>query len=424
MGGSALIGVLGLLLAALMLFAQAYAPAPEPRTPAERRALNLRVFDKVWEAVDRRYYDRTFHGVDWRKTRAVWRPRAADMTNSWGLYWLVLHNMLAQLQDGHTQVAEPSAPSRALEATSSTGARSRRRSLCPGVDLFLGATTAGGLNGLSDRVLDVRRGTPADAAGVEPGWRIGNVNVSAPSSGCRWITQMEVRDDDGHLHLVRGDAPPPEPPPPPHSARTLPGGARLLAFTSFVEEPAHWLLGELAHAPPQGVVFDLRRNGGGDEFALKIIAGALLGPGAPLGEAVTRGSAHQWRSAPLSWWRRLILNDHAPEDRRAYRGPLIVLVGPATASAAELLADAVQHEHRGLIVGDRTAGSVLLAKHVRLRDGGTLSISIADVRGASGRRLEGVGVAPDVPVRQTLAAIRAGRDLTLEAAEARLAGRR
>ena len=34
-----------------------------------------------------------------------------------------------------------------------------------------------------------------------------------------------------------------------------------------------------------------------------------------------------------------------------------------------------------------------------------------------GRRLEGVGVSPDLPVAQTLATVRAGRDLPLEAAE-------
>jgi C-terminal processing protease CtpA/Prc len=49
-----------------------------------------------------------------------------------------------------------------------------------------------------------------------------------------------------------------------------------------------------------------------------------------------------------------------------------------------------------------------------------LQIGVEDFRGLDGKRLEGVGVPPDVPVKLTLADVRAGIDADLAAALAEL----
>jgi C-terminal processing protease CtpA/Prc len=73
------------------------------------------------------------------------------------------------------------------------------------------------------------------------------------------------------------------------------------------------------------------------------------------------------------------------------------------------------------LYGQHTGGDVLLASSFQLADGGIVQVATADIRGADGRRLEDEGVKVDKEVRPTLAAIRASRDLVLEAAQTDLA---
>jgi C-terminal processing protease CtpA/Prc len=66
----------------------------------------LAVFDDAWSTINDRYYDRTFHGLDWDGQRLVFRSRAAETRSSQELYE-VLRNMIAPLDDPHTRVFSP-----------------------------------------------------------------------------------------------------------------------------------------------------------------------------------------------------------------------------------------------------------------------------------------------------------------------------
>ena len=59
----------------------------------ERRTMNRRVFDTVWNEVRRHYYDPDLHGLDWRASRDVYRPLALAAPDDRTLY-LVLERML------------------------------------------------------------------------------------------------------------------------------------------------------------------------------------------------------------------------------------------------------------------------------------------------------------------------------------------
>src|SRR5918998_823736 len=74
-----------------------YASTPEGR---------LRIFDEVWEQVSERYFDPSFHGVDWARAREELRPRAAEARGEAELYAL-LRRMLGRLRDPHTRVYAP-----------------------------------------------------------------------------------------------------------------------------------------------------------------------------------------------------------------------------------------------------------------------------------------------------------------------------
>ena len=66
----------------------------------------LAVFDDVWETIQERYYDPTFHGLDWQAKRTTFRPAAARAANTHEFYE-VLRQMIASLKDAHTRVYSP-----------------------------------------------------------------------------------------------------------------------------------------------------------------------------------------------------------------------------------------------------------------------------------------------------------------------------
>ena len=99
-----------------------------------------------------------------------------------------------------------------------------------------------------------------------------------------------------------------------------------------------------------------------------------------------------------------------------FDGRLSVLVGPISASSAEVAASALRHHGRAVLVGSQTSGNVLRSRRYALPDGGTATVANQDYLTPSVRRIEKVGVQPDLEVSQTLAATRAGRDLVVEAA--------
>ena len=66
----------------------------------------LAVFDDVWETVRERYYDPTFHGLDWEMERDRFRPLAASAQTPAELYG-VIRSMLSDLKDAHTRVFAP-----------------------------------------------------------------------------------------------------------------------------------------------------------------------------------------------------------------------------------------------------------------------------------------------------------------------------
>jgi carboxyl-terminal processing protease len=105
--------------------------------------------------------------------------------------------------------------------------------------------------------------------------------------------------------------------------------------------------------------------------------------------------------------------DPAP---RPYLGPVAVLTGPGSASAAELLAGVLQERGRATIVGGTTRGAVTGTRAINLPDGGLLRVGMIVMTTPQGRTLEKVGVTPDIVVPDDWRAVREGRDPALDAA--------
>jgi carboxyl-terminal processing protease len=134
--------------------------------------------------------------------------------------------------------------------------------------------------------------------------------------------------------------------------------------------------------PVRGVVLDLRDN-----------------PGGLLDEAVAVASTFLDGGPVVSYQRR----GRPSETFEAFPGgdvttPLVVLVNPSTASAAEVVAAALQDRNRAVVVGSRTYGKGSVQEPTTLSDGSALELTVGDYLTPAGRTLEGVGVEPDVVV--------------------------
>jgi carboxyl-terminal processing protease len=140
----------------------------------------------------------------------------------------------------------------------------------------------------------------------------------------------------------------------------------------------------------KGIVLDLRRNGGGLVSEAQLIASMFL-PDGPI--VTTKGRSVDTRTL------------YATGKPIAGKLPTVVLVDGDTASAAEIVAGALQDRHRAQLVGVKTFGKGVFQEIMPLHNGGALDITVGQYFLPSGRNLggsrvtRGSGLKPDVPAR-------------------------
>lgn len=195
------------------------------------------------------------------------------------------------------------------------------------------------------------------------------------------LNEMLGQLGDSHVYAALPvEEPPPGDTPPPEGRRIVKraDGLWLIGFDNFEPADDRFLADALA-AAPAGIILDLRGNGGGRADILDRIAGRFV----PTNRLIVRLTG-----------RRTIEERTRGAGARSWHGPLAVLTGPATASAAEILAAFLEAEAGAVTVGQRTKGAVMGGVDFDLPDGGRLTISEYDLRLADGRRLEGTGFTP------------------------------
>jgi C-terminal processing protease CtpA/Prc len=127
--------------------------------------------------------------------------------------------------------------------------------------------------------------------------------------------------------------------------------------------------------------------------------------------------------ADMKWRNKSEVRIAKPVKDRQFKGELIVLTDSDSASASEVFARVIQLEKRGKVVGDVTAGAVMTSYGISLANSRgymvqTLSfygvnVTVADLIMADGKRLEKVGVIPDYPVGPTSEALAMRNDPVL-----------
>ena len=96
--------------------------------------------------------------------------------------------------------------------------------------------------------------------------------------------------------------------------------------------------------------------------------------------------------------------------------PLVVLIGPGSASGAEVLAGALRDNNRATLIGEPTFGKGDINQLFELSNGGAIYVTIAHWFTPSGEQVEGVGLSPDLEVTPSDDDLDERRDVQLFAA--------
>lgn len=170
----------------------------------------------------------------------------------------------------------------------------------------------------------------------------------------------------------------------------------------------------------KGLILDVRRNGGGSSRPGEIILSYLSKFPVPTAYSTSRiysSAAHASGDLSMKW--KPLPDTDSPFERahsEHFDGPVVLLIGPRTFSAAEdftMMFDAMK---RGLLVGETTGGSTGNPLQFGLPGGGTARICAKRDTYPDGRVFVGTGISPDLAVSPTVADIRSGRDAVLEQA--------
>ncbi len=140
------------------------------------------------------------------------------------------------------------------------------------------------------------------------------------------------------------------------------------------------LLQELQEEDVDGLVIDLRNNGGGSLQEANELTGLFIEYGPTV--QIRHSSRRVWRDG------KRLKSDY-------YEGPLVVLINRLSASASEIFAGAIQDYERGIIVGDRSFGKGTVQTLTPLTEG-QLKITESKFYRISGDSTQHRGVVPDV----------------------------
>ena len=403
------------LLSCLSVSSTINAQQPQAKLSKDEKQEVLQMLDTISKDVKKHYYDPKLRGIDWDANVQKYRERieaAASLNRSFS----EVAAALDVLNDSHTFFLPPPRPYKHDFGWQI------------------------GIVGEKCLVLAVRPQSDAEAKGIRPGdqvlaingftpqkdnlWKMNyvfnalrpqpalNVSLISPAGQQRDIQLIsamrvlpKVRDLTGHgffdyIRDLQNDV---------DVTKTryaeLQGDILVIKLPEFVlsEMGVDSMMKKARHK--NALILDLRGNPGGDVDTLNELVRNLFDHDVKICDRVTRENSKPDNAKTIG--------------KNAFSAKLFVLIDSRSASAAEILARVVQIEKRGIIVGDRSAGAVMEARHYPYRLGLDVivpygaSITDADLIMTDGKTLEKVGVLPDEVTLPVPADLAAGHDTVL-----------
>jgi carboxyl-terminal processing protease len=242
--------------------------------------------------------------------------------------------------------------------------------------------------------------TPAWEAGIKPGDKV----IAVDGTSTKGLSLVEasqlmrgkrgsktvltvVRDGEDHprdIPIVRGSV----------KIRSvkytdLNDGYLYVRLTSFIENTGKDLEKVLAdhdkkNSGIKGIIIDLRKNPGGLLDQAVRVSDMFI----PEGKIVSTIGREKSKEEVVS----------ASRKAKYPQVPLIVLMNEYSASASEIVAGALQDNHRAIIMGEKSFGKGSVQSVVRLGDGSGLKLTVARYYTPSGKSIQAEGITPDIDI--------------------------
>lgn len=390
-------------------------------------AIRLETFNKVWNTVNEKHYDPTFGGVDWKKIRGVYEPKAISAKTD-NEFHGVLRQMLSELKLSHFGILPPAAE-------------------------IAAAQSGRGVVGIEIKMIDgmpligrVEADSQAAAAGIKAGFIVSKIDgkktaeLTKPlelSLAARKVTdgmrkiylertiegiingrsgtavKLELLDGNdrpqifnlirqsfsGQMSQALGNFPPQEVV---FESKMLPDNIGYIRFNMWVIPQMPKLRAAIREFnTAKGIIIDVRGNPGGIGGMASGVAGLMMDKQASLGKMQLRGGVNEFIVYPQS---------------EPFAGKVVILTDHGSGSTSEVFAAGMQELGRAAIIGTTTAGAVLPSVFEKLPTGSLFQYAIADYRSPKNILIEGRGVIPDIESKQTRKSLLTGGDAQLEAA--------
>jgi len=414
------------LFAVISVSAQAAASVNQPEKIDEAE-LRRQSFEKVWSTINEKHYDPTFGGVDWKKMREIYEPKAVAAKDL-NEFYAVLRQMLGELKLSHFGIF----PKEAQVKTAEFG---------------------GAIIGIELKMIDgkfvvnrLQAGSPAEKAGIKKGFivtKIDGKNISdilAPLekilaerkenektkqiyresvatsyldgkpetvvkievldakdepqifSVTRYIAEYEISEALGNFPSQKVI----------FESKRLDGNIGYIRFNIWVVPQMPKIREAIREfADAKGIIFDLRGNPGGVGAMAPGIAGLLSKEKVSLGSMNGRSSQTNFIAYPQS---------------DPFLGKVVILTDYGSGSTSEVFAAGLQEIGRAKVIGETSAGAVLLSVFDTLPTGAIFQYPISDYKSPKNVLIEGRGVVPDTEVKTTRKSLLDGRDLQIEEA--------
>jgi carboxyl-terminal processing protease len=353
-------------------------------SPASALTREQKLVYEVWRIVNRSYLDGTFNHQNWLDVRQ--KALKSRFPNQEAAY-TTIQDMLKTLDDPFTRFLEPE-KYRSLQVSTSGE--------LIGVGLQIALNSRGGLE-----VITPIENSPAEKAGLKPRDRILKIeglsteNLTLDEAATRLrgplgsvVTLLIGREGEKDIEVIlvrdRITLNPVVSDLRLSSQGDKIGYLRLSQFNANAVTELAQAISILEKKGASAYILDLRNNPGGLLQAGIEISRLWLESGTIVYTANRQG----------------IQGTYEAFGPALTKDPLVILVNQGTASASEILAGALQDNHRGQLVGETTFGKGLIQSLFELSDGSGLAVTIAKYETPNHRDINKLGIKPDQIIPQ------------------------
>lgn len=160
------------------------------------------------------------------------------------------------------------------------------------------------------------------------------------------------------------------------------GYLQILEFDEVTMDQFRDAYKSLQDANMQGLILDLRANPGGSMGSVVEIARMLLPEGLVVYTEDKNGRCREYEC----------------DGSHEINIPMVVLIDMNSASAAEILAGAIQDYGKGTLIGTTTFGKGIVQQVMPLKDGSAVKITVSSYYTPKGKNIHGIGIEPDIEV--------------------------